>query len=207
MKKTGFIVIIFAVFLLAGCGTLKSLSNKSLKELLPSSKTTVSVPWKNFEEAKNAYDQVIPGRTTIADLKKLGFDPYVTPNIKILNSTDIINRFMPNPTIRKEYLDGGIQKAIEARGRCFGYLFEPQVIDRKNTASFWLHIFKFKRQTTEYGWQFKGLMLVVDNLVVYKDPVGGQPKIDVVTTQKNPLGPLQELGDLLIGAIRNFLIK
>lgn len=192
MKKN-IIVLILAGLFLTGCiGILHS------SRYLPSTKTITSSPWKSFEEAKSVYDRIIVEKTTINDLKNMGCDPYTNPNIKILNSTDIINRFLINPSIAKEDLDEGIQRAIKAQNRCFGYLFEPQVIDEKNTSNFLLHLFKFKREVEGTGWQFKGLVLIVDGIVVYKDPFGGQPKINVKRIQKNPLGPFQELGDWVI---------
>ncbi len=198
-KNWSLIAVIFVGLFLAGCaGMFKS------STYLPSSKTITSVPWKSFDEVKSVYDNIIPGKTTLEELKKMGFDPFTAPNIKILNSTDIINRFMPNSSIRREDLDEGIQKAIEAKSHCFGYLVEIQITDEENMASFVKHILRFKRQTQESGWQFKGLILIVNNIVIYKDTIGGQPKIKVEKIQKNPLGPFQEMGDWIIGIGRGF---
>jgi len=70
--------------------------------------------------------------------------------------------------------------------------------------NFWLDIFEFERLTKESGWEFKGLIIVIDNLVVYKEPVAGKPKIDVEELEKKPLGLLQEIGDLVIDIGKGF---
>jgi hypothetical protein len=76
MMKTYCNSLVMAVLLLilTGCASL-----------LPSSTITTKSPWENFDGAKLTYDKVIPGVTTVDSLKKLGFDPFLTPNIKILN--------------------------------------------------------------------------------------------------------------------------
>ena len=189
MKKLIGCLAILALFIaLTGCATL-----------LPSSKTVVASPWKNFGDAEAFYEKIIPGKTTLQDLKQMGFDPYEAPNIKILTSRDIVNYFMSNPSIKKENLDEGIQKCIDAKDRCQAYQIAPSDKKKKREGNFWLDILRFKRQTKETGWEFKGLIIVVDNLVVYKEPVSGDPNIDKPDEQKNPLGPLQELGDWVIG--------
>ena len=86
-----------AALLTSGCGSL-----------LPSTKQTSKSHWDSFEDAKAAFDKIIPYKTTAGEMQELGFDPFSKPNIKILNYVDIINRFMPNSSIKKEDLDQGI---------------------------------------------------------------------------------------------------
>jgi hypothetical protein len=177
----------------------------SCAKLLPSSKVMVKSPWKNFDDAKLDYEKINPGITTVAELNKLGFDPYQVPNIRIMNATDIINIFMPNPSIKIENLDPGIQKCIESKDRCTGYKIEPTLQESKRIGGFWSDLFGFKRDTVSSGWEFRGLITIVDNVVTYRDPPGGRPSISTEEIQKKPLGPLQDIGGIIQGMTPSLL--
>jgi len=177
----------------------------SCANLLPSSKVSVKSPWNDYDSAKVDYEKIIPGMTTVAELDRLGFNPYEAPNIRILNATDIINLFMPTPSIGIENLDPGIQKCIESKDRCTAYKIEPAILDSERIGSFWLDMFSFKRDTVASGWEFRGLITIVGNVVTYKDPAGGRPKISTQEIKKNPLGPLQDIGGIIQGATPGFL--
>ena len=56
--------------------------------LLPKDKEQVESPWVSFSEAKSAYDEIVPGETTVAGLQELGFDPRRTPNVEELSYID-----------------------------------------------------------------------------------------------------------------------
>ncbi len=182
-------VIQIALLAMTGCSTM-----------LPSSKVTVDSRWRDFDSAKAEYEKIIPGKTTLQDLKEMGFDPYTVPNIRILTATDVISIFMPNPSIKLETLDPGLQKCIESKGRCIAYRIEPTIQNNKRIGSFWLDLLSFKRDTVSSGWEFKGLITIVDGTVVYRDPVGGRPSISTEEVQTKPLGPLQDIGGILTGA-------
>jgi hypothetical protein len=166
--------------------------------LLPSSKIATKSPWDSFDAAKLTYDKIVPGTTSVNDLKKLGFDPYLTPNIKILNVTEIIILFLANPSIKKEDLDPGIQKCIESKDRCTAYQISPKKLNVKRVGNFWLDLFTFKRHTVNTGWEFQGLITIVDNVVSYRDPPGGRPLINTDQIDNKPLGPLQEIGNVIV---------
>ncbi len=174
------LVTVFCFFCL-GCSSL-----------LPTSKTTIKSPWEDFDGAKADYEKIIPGKTTIEELNNTGFNPHTVPNIRILNATDTINIFMQNPSMRIENLDPGVQKCSEAKTRCTGYRIEPSVRNSKRIGSFWLDLLTFKRHTISTGWEFRGLIVLVDDIVVYKDPAGGRPSVNTEEVQVKPLGPLQD---------------
>jgi hypothetical protein len=169
--------------------------------LLPSSTIVTKSPWQDYDSTKLNYDKIKPGVTTVSDLKELGFDPFSVPNIRILNGTEIINIFMPNPSIKKKDLDPGIQKCIDKRNRCMGYQIQPGVLHIERVGNFWLDLFTFKRRTINRGWEFKGLITIVDNIVTYRDPPGGRPLINSDETDRKPLGPVQEAGSAIINGI------
>ena len=177
----------------------------SCSSLLPSSKVTVKSPWKDYDNAKCDYEKIIPGTTTVEELKKMNFTPYGVPNIRIMNATEIVNVFMPTPSIKIENLDPGIQKCIESKDRCTAYKIEPSFLDSKRIGNFWLDLFSFKRATVASGWEFRGLITIVDNVVTYRDPAGGRPSIVTEEIHKRPLGPLQDIGSVFQGATTGLL--
>ncbi len=194
IKKILILFSLLLVFFLGGCASM-----------LPSSKKVVNSPWINYNKAKIAYEKIIPGETTIKDLEKLGISPYVTPNIEILTFSDIINVYLGNRSIKKRDLDKGIITCIDAKNDCAGYRLLPEVIHNERKGNFLLDTFRFKRTTKKSGWKFKGLILIVKDVVVYKERPGGKPLIDELEKKRRPLGPIQEVGDFSIGISRGLL--
>lgn len=166
-------------------------------KLLPTSKTMIDSPWDDYDSAKLAYEQIVPNSTSLDDLKNLHFDPYTVPNIKILSATDIVTLFMSNPSIKITDLDKGIQECIQNRDRCIAYKINPLIKDSERVGNFWADLLTFKRHTITSGWEFYGLIIIVDDVVTYKDPVGGIPLVKMEETVVKPLGPLQEASDFI----------
>ena len=185
-----FAAILIALHILAGCAGL-----------LPTSKSTVNSPWRDYKSAREEYEKIVPNVTTVQDLRRMNFNPYEVSNIRVMNVTDIISIFMPNPSIRIEDLDAGIQKCIEKRDRCTAYRIEPTVLDRARVGNFWADLFTFRRHTIDTGWEFRGLITIVDDVVSYRDPAGGRPMIRVEEVVVKPLGPLQEIGGVILTEI------
>jgi hypothetical protein len=52
-----------------------SLLIMSCTNLLPTGKATVKSPWKDFDSCRLDYEKIIPGITTVAELKNMGVDP------------------------------------------------------------------------------------------------------------------------------------
>ena len=178
---THWLTALILAALLTGCGSM-----------LPTEKKIVKSPWKSFDEAKAAFDIITPYETTADELKGLGFDPYSTPNISILNYLDIMKLFDYDPA-HEETLAEGIRLCLEAKELCHAYDVEAADIKRKHTGSVILDMFKFKRKTKSTGWRFKALIFMIDGSVVYK-MWGGKPIVDEYEEKKKPLGPLQDIG-------------
>lgn len=189
MKTKFFVAVIIMPLIFISC-----------RNLLPSSEIKIKSQWEDFQSARLAYEKITPGKTTIAELGKMGFTPNEEPNIRIMNATEIINMFMPNPSIRIEDLNLGLQKCIAAKERCTAYKIEPSVLKSKRIGNFWSDLFTFKRHTIASGWEFKGLITIVDDVVTYRDPAGGRPAISTEEMQKKPLGPLQDIGGIITSA-------
>src|SRR3990172_8102823 len=115
MKKELLFTVLIASFL-AGCGSL-----------LPSSRIELESPWHSYEEAIISFDKIIVNKTTAEELRGLGFDPFSTPNVKVLTYLDVMNRFMPNPSIRKEDLPEGVQQCIAKKSDCKAMAVDPRI--------------------------------------------------------------------------------
>ncbi|MBF0328485.1 MAG: hypothetical protein HQL10_04960 [Nitrospirae bacterium] len=178
----------FAAVLIAasGCGSL-----------LPKGSHSVISPWNNYLEIKAAFDNITISKTTTTELKALGFDPLNTPNIRIMTHIDIMQRFLVNPSIKKEDLDEGIQNCIKARAMCTAYEVDLQQTRYQRYGNVITDLFTFTRKTRMSGWKFNAIIVIVNDVVVYKIS-GGTPHIDVDDSKKKPLGPLQNIGDVPI---------
>lgn len=172
-----------SVLFLAGCGTL-----------LPRGESVVESPWHSFAEAQQTFDSIIPYKTTVEDLRKLKLDPLKNPNITLLNYSDVLRRFIPSPATNMQDLDAGVQDCINAKSACQGYEVDQKTVTRRRYGNFWADFLNFKRKVNIVGWRFNGVILIKGDLVVYK-LTGGQPVIHELEESKNPLGPLQGIGE------------
>jgi hypothetical protein len=186
-QPAGALTVCLTVCLLAGC-----------TGLLPRSKEVTASPWATYREAQATFDLIIPGKTTAEDLKALDLDPEKVPNIAILNYSDVLRRFMLNQSVTLSDLDRGVQECVMAKTVCRGLEINQRLVQKHRNGSFWLDIFGFKRETHIEGWRFNGLVLLKDNVVVYK-LTGGQPVIHESEHTQNPLGPVQSIGNKLTG--------
>src|SRR6185369_13727241 len=157
--------------------------------LLPRSSTVTNSPWKTYKEVVYSYNKVVPHKSTVADIKKLGFDIYSTSNLKILSYVDIA---VATSTLKREGLGNGIEACLLVRDQCTGYVFEPQVADSNRYGNFWMDTFNFKRKTKESGWRFKASFLIVDSVIVEKFWYG-EPLVNLDREIVNPLGPFQDI--------------
>lgn len=164
--------------------------------LLPKAQQEVNNRWQSFDDAKHSFDQIVPYRTDLDTVRKLGFDPVKTPNIKILNFSQVVRTVLPTPVPNGVPIPPGILDCMNARERCIGYLIEPSRIDRKRQGSFLLDFLNFKRHTVTTGWKFGALIVTIDGTVVFTQ-WSGTPNIQETEDQKNPLGPLQGAGESL----------
>src|SRR5438552_2536688 len=61
------------------------LMNSGCASLFSHESAVTKSRWQDFQSVQTDYEKIIPGQTTAEDLKKLGFDPYITPDIHVLN--------------------------------------------------------------------------------------------------------------------------
>lgn len=165
--------------------------------LLPRGASETAGPWQSYAEAERTFDKIVPHQTTLEDIKKLHLDPASSTNVTVLNYSDVLRRFIPGPNINMSELDSGVQECISARMACKGYEFTQEVIKRHRYGNFLADFLNFNRKEDIVGWRFIGLVLIKNDLVVYKLS-GGEPNIHKNEQNKNPLGPLQGNGSSLL---------
>jgi hypothetical protein len=162
--------------------------------LLPRSTTVTQSPWQSFQDVQKVFDKIEPYKTTSLELKELNLDPSDNPNITILNYSDVLRRFIPSPSIAASDLDAGVRECIKARTKCLGYEIDQKSMKRIRDGNFWFDFLNFRRKVNIEGWRFNGVILLKDNMVVYKI-TGGQPAIRESEENNTPLGPLQGIGE------------
>ena len=177
------IALAVAAGLAAGCA-----------ELLPKAQAEINSPWASFEEARAAIERIEPGRTTAAELRAIGIDPYQTPNVQLLTYSDIALRFPVNAA--PDRLDQGLRQCLEAGKACTGYFLSVKDVRRDRVGGFWKDTLGFKRTVEVSGWSFNALVLMVNERVVYT-LYGGQPKLLEHEVTRQPLGPVQNFGESL----------
>lgn len=177
--------LLATVLLVSGCTSL-----------LPRARSESS-PFKSFDEASKAIDALTPMQSKVNAVMALGIDPVKQPNTVILTHPDIVRRFVPSALLKREDLDPGVLLCLEAREDCRGWELTATRISRARTGNFFADFTNFSRKTETNGWRFNALILLVNNVVVYR-AWGGQPNINEVEINTNPLGPLQELGPALV---------
>jgi hypothetical protein len=171
-----------------------SLALSGCAALLPQSQSGGTSKWETFGAAKSSFNTIVPYTTTKQDLAALGLDPITNANITILNYSDVIRRFIPSSAISADNLDRGIIDCIAVKDACSAYEIDVKSLKKKRAGNFWLDSLNFKRRTEITGWRFSGIVVLKDDLVVYKLS-GGQPKIQETEESRNPLGPFQGIAE------------
>ena len=181
--------------LAAGCCALAA----ACSDLLPRVESEISSPWSSFEQARAAIEAIEPGRTNARELRAHGIDPYTSTNVQLLSYSDVLLRF-PNAGSAGE-LDEGLRRCLRAGKACTGYSINARDTRRDRVGSFWQDALGFKRVVEVTGWTFNALVLLVDDRVVYT-LYGGQPNLREQEVTRQPLGPVQNVGDALpLGSI------
>ena len=166
--------------------------------LLPKSKEVTASPWQSYQDAQDAFDKIVPGQTTIAELRQMSLDPARNANIAILNYADVMRKFMLNQSFSINDLDNGVRECVTAKVACRGFEINQSQVHRQRQGNVVLDVLGFQRETHTAGWRFNGLILLKDDIVVYK-LTGGQPAIQQTEENQNPLGPVQAIGSRVTG--------
>jgi len=169
---------------------------------LPSNREEVDSPWNSFEEAKSAFDKIQINKTDKLHLKEIGYDPYTTPNITILNYLDIVQRFIPNSSITMADLDPLLAECLDAKSDCMGIETKMSSISTDRYGNAVLDVLNFERNTRVTGWQFNSIIILHNDKVVYK-LWSGTPLVNKDIQSDRPLGPIQDSGSTVRGAVES----
>ncbi|TMH63540.1 MAG: hypothetical protein E6H57_17025 [Betaproteobacteria bacterium] len=185
---TGRAALVFFLGTVAGCSSL-----------LPKSKETTGAAgsgWQSYQDAQQAFDRIVPGKTTVAELQEMRLDPRLNPNTTQLPRHELLQRFIVNQSVSMNDLDEGVRDCLQAREQCRALEVNQTASQTKRTGNAALDIAKVYRETHTSGWRFCGLILVKDGVVVYK-LTSGQPAIHEIAHNQDVLGPLQALSSKL----------
>jgi len=102
---------------------------------LPNGKQETKTPWTSYAEALDMFGKIVPGKTSLAQLKILGFDPDTTPNVALLGHADLLRRLVAGSTFDISALDPALRVCASAHQRCYGFEIEqlacrPQAVWR-----------------------------------------------------------------------------
>ena len=184
----GLSLALLLLMVCSGCNTL-----------LPSGENKASGKWRTYQQAETVFTKIIPNTTTTDDLKQLGLDFKTTPNLKKLTYLDVMVRFNLDSSVFMEIkLPPGIKGALNKHDRCIGYELSLKSNLNKRIGGFWKDILGFHQITRSTGWEFIGLIVLVDDVVVYV-LTSGSPKVESMNSEKSPLGPFQNIngGDII----------
>lgn len=154
---------------------------------------TDTTPFNSFEEARASVEALVPMRSDRKALESNGFAPSRHPNTIILTHADVVRRFVPSGLLRREDLDVGVLTCLEARDACKGMEVLGAKIHKARKGGFWADFLNFERRTETTGFRFNALVLMVNDLVVYRS-WSGQPAVSELEVTRNPLGPFQDIG-------------
>lgn len=193
MKRIFAVACLLAVLCLSGCATTK---------LMPSSddETVGDVGWKNYAEAEKFYNEIRRGVTTVDDLSTLGLNLKTSKNVMILDRTTLLALFMANVPGSFEYIDDAVKQCLKFSESCTPYVFRKDESKEEGKGSLLLRMLNFKKESIVRGWNVEMLILVHNNLVVYKQIKGTPNGTERNKLEKHPLGPLDgtKLGGGLI---------
>ena len=156
-----------------------------------------SSPFTSFDDARRAIDSLVPMKSDVETLTRMGIDPAKQANTTILTQADVVRRFVPSALLQREDLDPGVLVCLQARDECRGWEIQAAQITKARTGNFLADFTNFSRRSETTGWRFNALILLVRDRVVYR-AWGGQPKVSEIEINTNPLGPLQEMGPSLL---------
>ncbi len=157
--------------------------------LLPSGEASGS-QFKSFEAARDAFESVVPGETTVEELTELGIDPRQR-GVQIRPYVDVARFFLPHAGASLDLHDPAVGACVRAGRRCDVWFVSADRSKGKRVSNIILDVLEFHRKSDIRGFLFQGLVLVVDEVATYRI-YGGRPHLRYVDQRVQPLGFLQE---------------
>jgi hypothetical protein len=160
---------------------------------------TESTSFENYEQARTFVAGLVPMKSNRKTLERSTVNPSLEPNTKLLTHAEVVRLLVPTTLLRRQDLDPGILVCMESRDACYGMEIVASRIAKIRTGNFLADFSNFNRRTETSGWRFNALILFVDDVVVYRS-WGGQPLVNEVEVNSNPLGPFQDVGPSLLSS-------
>ncbi|MDD3802060.1 MAG: hypothetical protein PHV45_07640 [Desulfuromonas thiophila] len=135
--------------------------------LLPRSQEVTRSKWHSFEQIKAAYDQIVPG-SSLADLAAMGFDLEKTPNLQLLNATELAVLFQSTPP---EALPPELQGCLNQPDACRACVYDLQRLHSRRVGNFWADFFQLSPQNI-------GLRLAFQDAAGIASRSGGLPAVE-----------------------------
>ncbi|SRR5579885_541852 len=155
--------------------------------LLPYQSHVANSGFKNLSQVEAAYGGIVPGVTRASDLAAMGFDATRSPNVEVLSSLGVIERFMPRDSLKFDKLNPAIQNCINSRDHCTAYVFRPRQRTRERDGNPLLDLFGFGHTVYGPGWSAEVVLLIEDGRVSYKS-MAGQPDVRATGDRPQPAG-------------------
>lgn len=173
-----------AILFMTGCSAM-----------LPSETHKPMLPWKSFDETASAYERVIEGGATLAELQKMGFALNKVSRAKEWNEITTRNFLLgPNQNTKIEDLPQGAQNCLLAEGGCRAWEFPILETSKQGVGNFLKEKLGWESVRKVLGWGHPAIFFyrIKDEVVVYKlrDPL---PLINDTEVKKDPTGPLDWL--------------
>ena len=183
---TKFIAIVLATFVITGCSGM-----------LPKRYTITHNKWSQYDQVLNIGNNIRAGQS-LDELKALGVDVHKTKNVKHLTHLDVADKFgllgFKDEGLKTPL---GVQRMLDAAERGRGYELTVENTSHIREGGFWKDFLNFKKITRETGWNYSILIITVDDKVEYVLHKGN-PNINKLTIEKNPLGPFQKLNGYVV---------
>ena len=178
---------------LVGCASLGLLPDKTA--------TAQDQTFVNYHDVVAAYSNIVPGRTRVAELGRLGFDVAAQPGAETLSYLGVIERFMPRQSAGFDRLAAPVQSCIAAQQRCSAYVFRPAQLEQERTGNLLFDLLGFDHTTIDRGWTSEVVLLIQDGRVAYK-AMSGKPHVE---GYHEDVGPTRYLGSRDITVSRSVL--
>lgn len=165
--------------------------------LLPKKYTVTHHQWTEYSQVEDIGNQIRAGHS-LAELKALGVDVHKTKNIQHLTHLDVAKKFgLIGHKDESLKTPDGVKRMLDAAEKGRGYELIVENTTEAREGSFWKDFFSFKRTTRQTGWKYSVLIITVDDKVQYVLHKGN-PNINKVTVERNPLGPFQKLNGYVL---------
>ena len=112
---------------------------------LPHTESQQPGGFDTFETAAAAFEKVVSYRTTVGELKDLGFDVLASSNLTLIAYPQLTARLSPDPGVPFDALDPGIRDCILARRACQAYEFHLSHESKRREGAFLLDFLNFRR--------------------------------------------------------------